>query len=224
MVPYMQLFTGLVSLAVPCFLGIILKKCKSGMADKISKAIKPVSVLFILWVIIVGSITNTYVYIIMATQWYVIMGGCLLPYLGMLLGFIIAKLACQPFNRVIAICVETGIQDTGLAILLLLASFVKPLGSLAATMPITCALFTPLPLCVCALALTAYKRCCKKSAEEQDEDSIQKAEVDEVVKVTYSAVKEEDVAKLKEANNHGTPKRMIRGGCRLASKNYKTRL
>lgn len=160
-VPYVNLVTGLLSLVIPLFLGVLLNKFKPIIAAKLAKAIKPLSIVFILWVMIVGSITNLYVYIIMRNIWYVIPGGSLLAYLGMLIGFTVAKILRQPFNRVTAISIETGIQDAGLGILLLLSSFDKPLGSIAATMCIVTAFFTPMPLIIVFISMSVYKHCWK---------------------------------------------------------------
>ena len=158
-IPYANISYGLLSIIAPCGLGILLNKFKPAIAKKICKGISPVSAIFLLWVIIVGSIINPYIYTVMATVWYVIPAGFLLPFLGMSLGYVIARLTKQGNSRAVTIAIETGIQDTGIAYILLLSSFEKPYGDLAATVPITSATFTPLPLLIAFIVVTIRNKC-----------------------------------------------------------------
>ena len=95
---------------------------------------------------------------IMFRVWYIIPAAMFLPYFGFLLGYVIARVCRQSVRRAATIAIETGIQDTGIGILLLLATFPTPDGDLATTMPIAVALVTPLPLAT-ALAVSKIHRC-----------------------------------------------------------------
>ena len=161
-IPYLNLGVGLISIAIPIFLGVLLNRFKPHIAKKVTKALKPVSLVFVLWVLIVGSITNTFIYTIMYKIWYVIPAACMLGYSGMLTGFAASKITRQPDERITAISIETGIQDTGIGILLLLTSFEKPLSSIATTMPIACAMFTPLPLVIITTIMMLYNNCWRR--------------------------------------------------------------
>ena len=94
----------------------------------------------------------------MGRVWYVIPAAMFLPYFGFLLGYVIARVCRQSVRRAATIAIETGIQDTGIGILLLLATFPKPDGDLATTMPIAVALVTPLPLATALAAMKIHQR------------------------------------------------------------------
>jgi hypothetical protein len=160
-IPYLNIVSGLFSIFIPCCAGVILSTKRPEWGKKVVRAVAPIAIIFVLWVVIVGSITNTYVYPLMVSQWYVIPVAMLLPYSGMILGYLAARVLQQGNKRSVTISIETGMQDTGIAIILLLSSFQKPDGDLAATMPITCALFTPVPLMITYTIVMIYTRCWK---------------------------------------------------------------
>ncbi|CAK9302513.1 unnamed protein product [Gordionus sp. m RMFG-2023] len=53
-----------------------------------------------------------------------------------------------PKEQQIAILIETGLQNAGLAILLLWNSYPQPEADLAITVPVVCTIFTPIPLLI----------------------------------------------------------------------------
>ena len=158
-IPYLNIIGGLFSIIIPCAIGIIVASKRPAWAKKGVIAVRPLAVVFVLWVIIVGSITNMHVYRLMARNWYVIPAGTLLPYVGMVLGYVISRIIQQGNKRAVTIAIETGMQDTGIAIILLLSSFPKPDGDIAATMPITSAMCTPFPLIISFIVLTLHTKC-----------------------------------------------------------------
>lgn len=172
-VPYENIAIGLVAIAVPCIFGVLIRKFFPKASDLLSNLLKPLSGIFILWVFIVGSITNFYVYQVMITVWYVVPAGMALPICGMVMGCTVAKVFRQPPSKVIAISIETGVQDTGIAILLLLASFPKPEGSIAVTIPVTTSIFTAFPLIV-AVAIRCFHLKYNKPGEKDKEANNQR--------------------------------------------------
>ena len=194
-IPYTNLVSGLSLVAVPCLLGVLLKNKKPKYADGFARGIKYLAVVFLLWVIILGSVTNSYIFSVMIQEWYTLPAGLLLPYLGALLGCMVSAVLCQTRERVIAISVETGVQDTGVAILLLLTSFGRPEGQIASAVPIAAAIFTPLPFTVVALIKVIYERCwrggrCVRCGGPDERPPVP----EEIDQATFSAIKSDTPA------------------------------
>ena len=67
----------------------------------------------------------------------------------------------------LTISIETGIQNSGIAILVLLYSMSQPEGDIGAVMPLVVSFLTPFPLLFAYVALSIKEgRCCR--AEEKD--------------------------------------------------------
>ena len=158
-IPFTNLVMGLVLLVAPCFGGVYLRHRRPHWADQVSRVVKVLAVVFIVWVTVVGSYANWYIFPIMVGDWYLLPGAIMLPYCGALLGGAVACAFRQPRPRVVAIAVETGVQDTGVAILLLLTSFGRPAGQIASAVPIAAAIATPLGPALLAAARAIYNRC-----------------------------------------------------------------
>ena len=55
--------------------------------------------------------------------WSVFLTGMALPWMGFAFGFITAKICRRPMQDIIAIAVETGVQNTGVSIFILWFTF-----------------------------------------------------------------------------------------------------
>ena len=62
--------------------------------------------------------------------WQVLLSGMGLPWLGFSFGFAIAKILKRPMEDVIAIAIETGVQNTGMSIFILWFTLDHPLGDM----------------------------------------------------------------------------------------------
>lgn len=69
-----------------------------------------------------------------------------LPWLGFSVGWLTAKAFRQTNTDAVAIAIETGIQNTGIAIFLLTFSLEQPMADLTTVIPVSVAIMTPLPL------------------------------------------------------------------------------
>merc|ERR1719436_564121 len=87
-------------------------------------------------------------------DWRIALVGFSLPWLGFGFGCMFSKLCRQERKDIIAIAIETGIQNTGMSIFMLWHSLDHPAGDLAAVVPVAVATLTPVPL----LAALAYYR------------------------------------------------------------------
>ena len=63
--------------------------------------------------------------------WQVLLSGMGLPWIGFSFGFVLAQLLKRPMEDIIAIAIETGIQNTGMSIFILWLTLDHPLGDMA---------------------------------------------------------------------------------------------
>lgn len=75
--------------------------------------------------------------------------------MGYMFGWLSAKIFRQPAPDCIAISVETGIQNTGIAIFLLTFALEQPTADLTTVVPVSVAIMTPFPL----LAVYLIQKC-----------------------------------------------------------------
>lgn len=106
----------------------------------------------------------------------VLLTAALLPYLGFILGGAIAFAVRMPRYRILTVAIETGIQNTGIAIVLLLLSLDHPESDISIVAPITSAIFTPIPLWVAIAVLHIRRRFCQKHASIPLDDHVHAAD------------------------------------------------
>ena len=90
----------------------------------------------ILFIIIFGVWANLYIFEMMT--WQVLLSGMGLPWIGFSFGFVLAKLLKRPMEDIIAIAIETGIQNTGMSIFILWLTLDHPLGDMAGKLTTHC--------------------------------------------------------------------------------------
>merc|ERR1712223_1417590 len=143
-IPYKKICIYPFFLVVPLTIGLILSRFAPKVSAFMVKILKPLALFLILFIVIFGVWANLYIFKMMT--WQVFLGGMGLPWIGFLLGFSIAKLSKRPMEDVIAIAIETGVQNTGMSIFLLWLTLDQPLGDMTAVIPVAAATMTPLPL------------------------------------------------------------------------------
>jgi BASS family bile acid:Na+ symporter len=115
-------------LGIPLFLGMLLKHTNAKLACKLSKLLKPLSILVFVVIVIIAFSKNTdvfYNYI-----HHVLSIGICHNILAILLGLFTAKIFRLSFNDQKTIAIETGIQNSGLG-LLLIFTFFSGIGGMA---------------------------------------------------------------------------------------------
>ncbi|KAL7676623.1 hypothetical protein ACOME3_002871 [Neoechinorhynchus agilis] len=84
-------------------------------------------------------------------------------------GSLISYILKRPKQDIIAICLETGIQNTGIAIYILTQALEQPFASLSLICPIFVALATPIPIVTCLSIRMILERVRnRKTAKNQD--------------------------------------------------------
>lgn len=76
----------------------------------------------------------------------------------MAIGFLLAMSFGKPLEDLIAIAIETGVQNTGVSIVVLGLSLQQPDADLASAVPVAASLMTPIPLTVAYLVIK-FRNC-----------------------------------------------------------------
>jgi BASS family bile acid:Na+ symporter len=118
----------LMILGVPLFLGMLLRSKYPKLAIKFSKLLKPFSIIVFIAIVVIAfsnnlEVFNNYVQ-------HVLIIGISHNVFAILLGLIIAKLFGLSFKNQKTLAIETGIQNSGLG-LLLIFTFFNGLGGMA---------------------------------------------------------------------------------------------
>ncbi|XP_055616781.1 ileal sodium/bile acid cotransporter-like isoform X2 [Toxorhynchites rutilus septentrionalis] len=150
-VPYRNIATFAVGLVVPLGIGLLIQRYSPRTARILVRILKPMSIFLILFIVIFAIITNLYLFELFS--WQIIVAGLGLPWIGYLFGYFTSKAARLPTADALAISVETGIQNTGIAIFLLRFSLPQPAADLTTVIPVSTAIMTPFPLMALYLVL-----------------------------------------------------------------------
>lgn len=165
-IPFQNIFTSLAGLVIPVVIGMLVQWKLPKIAKYIVKGIRPLMVIFFIFVFTVGVYANLYIFTLMKDKPEILLAGALVPYLGFLFGGIVAFVTRQSWKSIRTIAIETGIQNTGVAIVLLKVSLPPPDNDISIVPPIAAAIFTPVPMLIAIVSYEIYKRCFKKKNEE----------------------------------------------------------
>lgn len=145
-IPFTNIITTLFALMFAICVGLVLQWKLPKVAQFFIKAMKYVIVVFIIFVFSVGIYANWFIFLLIS--WDLVIAAACLPYLGFIFGGIVSYVLRQPKENVIAIAVETGIQNTGIPIVLLQLSLAGPEKNTSIVAPVVSAIFTPIPLVI----------------------------------------------------------------------------
>ncbi|KAH3776386.1 hypothetical protein DPMN_177810 [Dreissena polymorpha] len=159
-IPYLNILQVIASLVIPLLIGIFLQYKLTKVALVIIKLLRPFTLLVMVFFLCVGLYANWYVFKLFKPVH--ILAGCLLPYCGYLIGGFVAAILRQPKARVITIGLETGMQNIGVALLVLRISFPSQMSDIATVGPMASGMMTPIPALLAAIGYALYKKCCKK--------------------------------------------------------------
>ncbi|ALC49119.1 CG11655 [Drosophila busckii] len=152
LVPYGKIASYCASLIVPLLIGLAIQRWLPRVARVLVRLLKPISACLILFIIVFAIITNYYLFQLFS--WQIAVAGLSLPGLGYIVAWLAAKLLNQNAADALTIAIETGIQNTGIAIFLLRTVLDQPQGDITTVVPVSVAIMTPLPL----LGIYLYQR------------------------------------------------------------------
>ena len=115
-------------LGIPLVLGMLVRKYYQTTALKLSKILKPLSIFVFVLIVVLAFLKNTDVF----TNYihYVLLLGVFHNFIAFLLGFLVGRIFKLDKKDVKTITIETGIQNSGLG-LLLIFTFFNGLGGMA---------------------------------------------------------------------------------------------
>ncbi|VDO95047.1 unnamed protein product [Soboliphyme baturini] len=115
-IPYKNIAYSLMIFIGPLGIGVLLWRYKPSWG-----ALRPFLLLIILFIMSFGIYANLYMFKLMT--WRVLIAGLTLPLSGFVFGLLLSMIMKQPYRNIVAISLETGIQNTGIAIMLLQVLF-----------------------------------------------------------------------------------------------------
>ncbi|XP_026729884.1 ileal sodium/bile acid cotransporter-like isoform X2 [Trichoplusia ni] len=177
-VPYTRIATFVVGLIVPLAIGLAMQRFTPKIAAFMVRILKGFSTTLLLFIIVFAIVTNIYIFELF--NWQIIVAGMGIPWLGYCAGYALARACRQPHADALAVSIETGIQNTGIAIFLLRYSLGQPLADLTTVVPVSAAIMTPIPMtciyiyqkikaCMGALSTDESTRKCWKKTSPQAE-------------------------------------------------------
>uniref|UniRef100_A0A336M0W0 CSON009876 protein n=1 Tax=Culicoides sonorensis TaxID=179676 RepID=A0A336M0W0_CULSO len=155
-VPYMKITTFAIALIVPLGIGLLIQRYLPRVRRILVRILKPCSTMLILFIVIFAIYTNYYLFQLFS--WEIIIAGLGLPWCGYIFAYILARVLTQSPPDCLAIAVETGIQNTGIAIYLLQV-LEQPLADMTIVVPVSVAIMTPFPL-LALYAVQKIRDCC----------------------------------------------------------------
>lgn len=168
-IPFQNIIISLISVLVPVAIGLLIQKKWVKGARFIVRCLRPFYIILLLVMFTLGVYSNLYIFRLITPT--LILCGCLLPYTGFLLSGLIAFLLRQPLPRVLTIAIETGIQNTGLPIILMKFSLPQPEADLSVVAPVVIAMFMPLPLWIAVMIVEIRRRCCRRRLKASLEEA-----------------------------------------------------
>jgi len=143
-VPYTNIATGALALALPLMIGLLIRRFLPKVACVLAKTLKPIAALFLFIIITFGVYANLFLFSLMTAK--VCFASASLVVLGYMFGGVAASLLRQPWQDSLAIAIETGLQNTGIAVFILRLTLDQPDADINTVIPVTVAIMTPVPL------------------------------------------------------------------------------
>jgi len=201
-IPYRKVCIYAFFLVIPLSIGLAISKWAPKLSKFLVKILKPMALCLILFILIFGVYANFYIFEMMT--WQVFVCGMGLPWFGFLFGFTIAKILKRPTEDIIAIAIETGVQNTGMSIFILWFTLDQPAGDMTAIVPVAAATMTPLPL-LAALIVMKVRECLIMKEKEKipvTEGDDQDVSIIKTKKMDHEMIMAESESKVKlvEAN------------------------
>ncbi|XP_039760622.1 sodium/bile acid cotransporter-like isoform X2 [Pararge aegeria] len=164
-VPYLRIGMFVIGLFIPLAIGLAMQRFTPRISAFMVRILKGFSTLLLLFIITFAIVTNLYIFELMT--WQILVAGMGVPWLGYLAGYSVARLFRQPHRDALAISIESGIQNTGIAIFLLRYALPQPEADITTVVPVSIAIMTPGPM-ICIFIYQRIKACwgCKPSKIE----------------------------------------------------------
>ncbi|KAG8200658.1 hypothetical protein JTE90_022279 [Oedothorax gibbosus] len=155
-VPFTNILATLVSMLIPLAIGLAFQKWLPRVAKFCRRILAAASILMILFIIVFGTYANLYMFRLFT--WKILIAASANVWLGFFLGSLLGRTFDLSLADTVAVAVETGIQNTGIAIVLLGSSLGQPEADMASVVPVAASIMTPFPLIVAYFVLKARNK------------------------------------------------------------------
>ncbi|TKS67646.1 Ileal sodium/bile acid cotransporter [Collichthys lucidus] len=167
-IPYDSIGITLVSLLVPIALGIYVKRRWPHIAKKILKIGSIAGFALIIIIAVVGGILYQSSWTIAPSLWII---GTIYPFIGFGLGFILARIAGQPWHRCRTIALETGFQNSQLCSTIVQLSFSPKELEVMFAFPLIYSIFQLVVAVISVGGYQGYKRAFGISSPDRDSEA-----------------------------------------------------
>nr|XP_017825882.3 ileal sodium/bile acid cotransporter [Callithrix jacchus] len=165
-IPYDNIGTSLVALVVPVSIGMFVNHKWPQKAKIILKIGSIAGAVLIVLIAVVGGILYQGAWIIQPNLWII---GTIFPVAGYTLGFLLARIAGQPWHRCRTVAFETGMQNTQLCSTIVQLSFTPEELNVIFTFPLIYSIFQLAVAAIFVGFYVAYKKCHGKNKAELPE-------------------------------------------------------
>ncbi|KAK7813515.1 hypothetical protein U0070_012520 [Myodes glareolus] len=165
-IPYDSIGTSLVALVIPVSIGMYVNHKWPQKAKIILKIGSIAGAILIVLIAVIGGVLYQSAWIIEPKLWII---GTIYPIAGYSLGFILARIAGQPWYRCRTVALETGMQNTQLCSTIVQLSFSPEDLNLVFTFPLIYSIFQIVFAAILLGIYVTYKKYCGKNNAELQE-------------------------------------------------------
>ncbi|CAF2793679.1 unnamed protein product [Rotaria sp. Silwood2] len=162
-VPFLGLARSLAIVVIPYGIGIAISHFYPATRPFIKRLIKPMMIFLLLFFLTFGLVVNWYLFRMI--DLYTALTAPLLPFLGFLFGAILAWISCQSWTHIKTIGIEAGIQNVGIAFMIIMYSFPQPYATQGIIVPMVVSLLTTKPFWIILIIRNQIRKY-KKQKEE----------------------------------------------------------
>ncbi|CAJ0587707.1 unnamed protein product, partial [Mesorhabditis spiculigera] len=167
-IPFVDILEALAFLLVPTTAGMIFIHYKAALYERIHGWIKKISWVMTIIMLAVGLYVNFY--IVYLITWRIILCGCLLPWSGYIIAFIVGTIFRMELRDKITISIETGLQHVSIAMVILFVTFPEPEVDLALVVLFVHVMMTDKPLLIGYGCMLLYRKFTSKPAEDLENE------------------------------------------------------
>lgn len=159
-IPFLSLIESLASLIIPSALGMIFIHYKRHLITRFRLWIKVATWIATVAFTIFGCYANLYIFSLIT--WRIILCACIQPWCGYIIAYFVAWLFRQDHTDRLTIAIETGVQNIGIAMIMLMFSLPEPEVDIAIVQPLALLLATDKPLLIMYFVRKLYRKCKSK--------------------------------------------------------------
>ena len=155
-IPLLRLLLNLLLTICPCLLGVLLSRKFPNLRKFLMKYAKKLVLVLIISFLVIIFIAKYYV--LRLVTWQQWLTGPLIPWSGFVSGAFFAWLFNRPNKQIYTISIETGLQNVGIAYMIVMLNFPSPESDYALLPLVAISSITTVPLWCILLVKTLYRK------------------------------------------------------------------